>query len=207
MANVDDVAAAILQKTGSITSMKLQKLIYYTQAWHLARVGERLFEDRIEAWRQGPVTPAIQKKHRKKYTVTNWPTGDARQLQTHERATVDWVLDKYSHLSGESLSRITHLELPWRSTRQLLSDDQPSTDEIPVDEMRHYYARQLADIESAVSHAAASSAMEGVDLDDDWQDVLRSVANGSLSASDAIQQEINCALRRVGGWTGRTGRN
>lgn len=196
MANVDDVAAAILAKAGPITAMKLQKLIYYAQAWHLARVGDRLFEARIEAWIQGPVTPEIQQKHRKKYVVTNWPTGDAKQLRPQEHATVDWVWNQYSHLSGESLSRITYLELPWRSTRQLLSDDQPSTDEISVDEMRHYYARQLSDIESAVAHAAASSAMEGVDLDEDSQHVLRSVANGSQSASDAIQQEIERAKRQ-----------
>jgi uncharacterized phage-associated protein len=196
MANVDDVTAAIVAKTGPIKAMKLQKLIYYAQAWHLARVGDRLFEARIEAWSQGPVIPEIEEKHRWRHTVTNWPTGDAKQLRPRERATVAWVLDKYSHFSGESLSRITHLELPWRITRQLSSDDQPSTDEIPVDEMRHYYARQLADVESAVSHAAASSAMEGAALDEDWQDVLRSVANGSQSASDAIQQEIERAKRQ-----------
>ncbi|HEX4724472.1 MAG TPA: hypothetical protein VH333_18275 [Pseudonocardiaceae bacterium] len=54
--------------------------------------------------------------------------------------------------------------------------------------MRHYYARQLADVESAVAHAAAKSSMEGIDLDDEWQDVLRSVANGSQSAAEAIRQ-------------------
>jgi uncharacterized phage-associated protein len=196
MANVDDVTAAIVAKTGPIKAMKLQKLIYYAQAWHLARVGDRLFEARIEAWSQGPVTPEIEEKHRWRHTVTNWPTGDAKQLRPRERATVAWVLNKYSHFSDESLSRIIHLERPWRSTRQLLSDDQPSSDEIPADEMRHYYARQVSDIESAVSHAASSSAVEGVELDEDWQDVLRSVANGSQSATNVIQQEIERARRQ-----------
>ena len=32
---VFDVAAYILQKTGSMTTMKLQKLVYYSQAWSL----------------------------------------------------------------------------------------------------------------------------------------------------------------------------
>jgi hypothetical protein len=62
--------------------------------------------------------------------------------------------------------------------------------------MRHYYARQLADVESAVSHAAASSSLEGIDLDEEWQDVLRSVADGSMSAADAVQREINRAKHR-----------
>jgi uncharacterized phage-associated protein len=191
MANVDDVAAAIVDRTGTITSMKLQKLIYYSQAWHLARVGEPLFEDRIEAWPQGPVILSIYKKHRRKYKVSEWPTGRAAQLRPTEQDTLDWVLAKYSHFSAESLSRITHLELPWKNARQLLAAGEKSSEEIPVRHMRHYYARQLADVESAVSHAAASSSLEGIDLDEEWQDVLRSVADGSVSATEAIQQEIN----------------
>lgn len=193
MADVDDVAAAVLERTGSITAMKLQKLIYYSQAWHLARVGSRLFDDRVEAWPQGPVVPSVYRKHRRKYQVSSWPTGHAERLLPLERETLDWVLDKYSHFSAESLSRMSHMELPWKNTRGALAAGDRSSEEIPALEMRHYYARQLADIESAVSHAAASSSMEGVDLDEEWQDVLRSVANGNQSAAEAIQQEIDRA--------------
>jgi len=46
------------------------------------------------------------------------------------------------------------------------------------------------DVESAVSHAVANSAIAGVDLDADWQDVLRTVASGRCSAAEAIQREI-----------------
>ncbi len=35
MATVFDVAAYILENTGSISTMKLQKLCYYSQAWSL----------------------------------------------------------------------------------------------------------------------------------------------------------------------------
>jgi uncharacterized phage-associated protein len=196
MADVDDVAAAILARTSTVTTIKLQKLIYYSQAWHLVRTGEPLFEDRIEAWPQGPVILSIYKKHRRKYKVSDWPTGHAQRLDPSERATLDWVLTKYSHFSAESLSRITHLELPWKTARQELSTSEKSSAEIPVQHMRHYYARQLADVESAVSHAAASSSLEGIDLDEEWQDVLRSVADGSLSAAAAVQQEINRAKHR-----------
>ncbi|HEY3607605.1 MAG TPA: type II toxin-antitoxin system antitoxin SocA domain-containing protein [Pseudonocardiaceae bacterium] len=196
MADVDDVAAAILARTSTVTTIKLQKLIYYSQAWHLVRTGEALFEDRIEAWPQGPVILSIYKKHRRKYKVSDWPTGRAQRLDPSERSTLDWVLEKYSHFSAESLSRITHLELPWKTARQELSTSEKSSAEIPVQHMRHYYARQLADVESAVSHAAASSSLEGIDLDEEWQDVLRSVADGSMSAAAAVQQEINRAKHR-----------
>lgn len=44
---VDDVAAALLARTGSITTMKLQKLVFYSQAWHLAFTGGPLFPETI----------------------------------------------------------------------------------------------------------------------------------------------------------------
>ena len=42
MANVDDVAAYILNRQGPMTAMKLQKLCYYSQAWHLVWDSEPL---------------------------------------------------------------------------------------------------------------------------------------------------------------------
>ncbi|MGR5987198.1 Panacea domain-containing protein [Bacillus sanguinis] len=45
----------------SITHLKLQKLAYYAQAWHLALNGidQPLFKDKIEAWVHGPVCPSL----------------------------------------------------------------------------------------------------------------------------------------------------
>jgi uncharacterized phage-associated protein len=55
MAKVSDVAEYILEKVGETTAMKLQKLVYYSQAWHLAWTEQPLFKDKIEAWCNGPV--------------------------------------------------------------------------------------------------------------------------------------------------------
>src|SRR5665213_2316970 len=59
LASVDDVAAAILKRTGAIDTFKLQKLVYYCQAWHLVWDGVPLFKARIEAWANGPVVPKL----------------------------------------------------------------------------------------------------------------------------------------------------
>ena len=59
MSNVHDVAAMILNEQGAMTAMKLQKLVYYCQAWHLVWDEECLFPERIEAWANGPVVRAI----------------------------------------------------------------------------------------------------------------------------------------------------
>ena len=55
MMTVLDVAAYILERQGSMTTMKLQKLVYYCQAWSLVWDERPLFDESIEAWANGPV--------------------------------------------------------------------------------------------------------------------------------------------------------
>ena len=50
-----DVAAYILRKQGTMPAMKLQKLVYYSQAWSLVWDDRPIFRDRIYAWANGPV--------------------------------------------------------------------------------------------------------------------------------------------------------
>ncbi len=62
--SVDDVAAALLAAAGQMTAMKLQKLAYYVQSWHLVRHGRPAFADPIEAWADGPVVRRLFDRHR-----------------------------------------------------------------------------------------------------------------------------------------------
>ncbi len=57
MADVFDVAAYILNKQGRMTTMKLQKLCYYAQAWHLVWAEKPLFDEPIQAWGEWPGMP------------------------------------------------------------------------------------------------------------------------------------------------------
>jgi uncharacterized phage-associated protein len=193
MAEVHDVAAALLAETGSVTTMKLQKLVYYAQAWHLVFYAEPLFDDAIEAWPQGPVTRSLYEKHRRQRQVSVWPAGDRSKLTAAERKTLRWVLDKYGAFSAESLSQMTHMDAPWRIARGLLGPDERSSTPIDRQQMKHFYARQRAAVDVAVSQAAASAAIEGVELDDAWQEKLRSVGSGSVSADEAVAEEIRRA--------------
>ena len=55
------IADWIIHKThGNITHSKLQKLLYYCQAWHYTIFNEVLFDERIEAWTHGPVVPSLE---------------------------------------------------------------------------------------------------------------------------------------------------
>lgn len=55
-------------RTGEITTMKLHKLCYYSQAWHLAWDGERLIDAEFHAWGMGPVNPDLYETHRGVFT-------------------------------------------------------------------------------------------------------------------------------------------
>ncbi|WP_285646590.1 Panacea domain-containing protein [Lentzea sp. NBRC 102530] len=195
MAKVHDVAAALLAEVGPVTTMKLQKLVYYSQAWHLVFHDTVLFGDAIEAWPQGPVTPSLYDKHRRQRQVTQWPYGDKSVLTAAEKQTVRWVAEKYGSFSAESLSQMTHMEAPWRIARGLLDPDERCTTPIDRQQMKHFYARQRAAVDVAVSQAAASAAIEGVELDDEWQETLRSVASGTRSADEVVAEEIRRATR------------
>ena len=79
MADVQDVAAYIVARFGRIDTFKLQKLLYYSQAWHLVWDGEPLFEDEIEAWAAGPVVRSVYVGHRGCYQVDSWRGGTRRR--------------------------------------------------------------------------------------------------------------------------------
>jgi uncharacterized phage-associated protein len=142
MATVDDVAAYILAKAGPMTTMKLQKLCYYAQAWHLAWEGKPLFPERIEAWRNGPVIPALYNAHRGQFTVADWPGGDADTLSGDERETIDEVLEGYGHLTPAQLSWLAHREEPWKAARQGLEPHERGGHEINLELTQEFYDAQ-----------------------------------------------------------------
>ena len=72
MPTVFDVAAYVMQQLrGRITAMKLQKLVFYSQAWSLAWHHGPLFEEPVEAWREGPVVRDLWEGHRGRYFVSD----------------------------------------------------------------------------------------------------------------------------------------
>lgn len=117
MTTVHDVAAYILRRQSPMTTMKLQKLLYYSQGWALAWDERELFHEDFQAWANGPVCREVFQAHRGQFTLNDWPLGDADALDQNERETVDAVLDSYGHLTGQQLSYKTHSERPWVEAR------------------------------------------------------------------------------------------
>jgi uncharacterized phage-associated protein len=140
MASVLDVAAYILVTMGEMTTMKLQKLVYYCQGWELAWAGEPLFPEPIQAWANGPVSYDLFKAHQGRFRVGQGDIeGDPGALTDEQSETVDAVLDAYGHLTGHQLSMKTHSEAPWLSARDGLEDGIRSSKEVSLDDMQVFF--------------------------------------------------------------------
>jgi len=140
MASVFDVAAYILERQGTMTAMKLQKLVYYAQAWHIAWTDDVLFPERIEAWADGPVSPDLFQVHRGSFRVSKLRKGSSSVLTDDERDTIDRVLAFYGNRSPQWLSDLTHKEEPWRTARGALPDRAPCQTEIKPEALGRYYS-------------------------------------------------------------------
>lgn len=139
MAGVFDVSAYILKKAGPMTAMKLQKLVYYAQAWSLVWDEKPLFGERIEAWANGPVCPDLYFAHQGEFTVANEPKGEAAHLKKIERETVDAVLKHYGKKSALWLSDLTHREKPWKDARKGIQPGTRSNQPITHAAMAEFY--------------------------------------------------------------------
>ena len=96
MATVFDVAQYLLNRLGQITTIKLQKLVYYCQAWSLVWDDAPMFSERIEAWANGPVIPELFQRFKGAYSVGPEPAiGDASKLSREHAETVDAVIKHY----------------------------------------------------------------------------------------------------------------
>ncbi len=142
MASVFDVAKYILTQQSPMPTMKLQKLVYYAQAWHLVWSHQPLFRERIEAWAYGPVCTTLYGFHRGQFELANdtFRWGDIQNLSDDQRDSIDKVLNFYGDKNSQWLSDLTHMEAPWMDARQGIADGEASEQVIPLSAMAKYYA-------------------------------------------------------------------
>lgn len=141
MPNACDIAQYILEKHGEMSAIKLQKLVYYCQAWTLAWDGRPLFEDEIQAWANGPVVPSLYEKHRRQLIVKpEQNIGDASQLTAADIENVSIVMDEYIDKAPFWLVELTHLEQPWKDARGDCPPGHICTNVIHHADMAEYYS-------------------------------------------------------------------
>lgn len=108
------------EKGDIISNLKLQKLLYYVQGFHLAVFGKPLFDESIEAWQYGPVCPAVYHHYKDNGSrAIDIPEEfDVKELGLSDEQ-IELIIDVYKiygQYSAVRLMEMTHSEPPWLST-------------------------------------------------------------------------------------------
>lgn len=153
---INDVADYIIWKSVDDSSpplnlLKLQKLAYYAQAWHLAINGRPIAPGaRFEAWVHGPVSRDLYNRFTSSMlyelvTMSNVTPGfDPTKLDANEREFLDAIMDEYGKFSGSQLEELTHREEPWKRARGALGPTEACKVQLDENLMRDYYRARVA---------------------------------------------------------------
>ena len=147
MVDVFDVAKYVLEKQGSMTTMKLQKLVYYSQAWSLVWDEKPLFAEEIQAWASGPIVRDLYNHHRGAYLIPDIQKGNVDNLTKEQRETIDAILEAYGDKPAQWLADLTHMEKPWNEAREGFDPGDNCENEITPASLAEYYSSLSPDCE------------------------------------------------------------
>lgn len=117
------VSKYILEQTGSISTMTLEKLVYYCLVWSLVWYNQPIFSNKFQAWKRGPVCKELFDAHRGRRVISAGMIKSSHELSQDEKRIVDCILSVYGNEDGEFLSELTHNEKPWNITRGNIPQD------------------------------------------------------------------------------------
>ena len=125
-ASVFDIAKYILHRTGKISTMMLQMLLYYSDAWSLAWFQTPLFPERFEAWTQDPVCRDLYTACPGHHVISEHDITTTHRLSESERKLVDNVLSVYADWDIRQLSALTRTERPWIKAHNGMNELSPA---------------------------------------------------------------------------------
>lgn len=140
------------KKYPNISHLKLQKLLYYVQSWHIVFFeGNTLFNDEFEAWVHGPVSKKIynnfkeeSKLHRELSVNTTIDTDLTKELNAEQIELIDDVLNEYGDKSPYHLECLTHDEKPWIEARGHCKTNEICMNVIDNKTIKSYYESLIA---------------------------------------------------------------
>ncbi len=140
------------EKYPNMSHLKLQKLLYYIQSWHLVFFDkEKLFDDSFEAWVHGPVSRKIynyfkeQSLIHKELEKNSDFNIDLNSILSQEQVElIDDVLEEYGDKTPYHLECLTHEEKPWIEARGNCSISERCDNTISEDTIKEYYESLIA---------------------------------------------------------------
>lgn len=154
-----DVARELRRRLPGAGTVKIHKLLYFAQGWHLAWFSHALFHESIEAWNNGPVVADLWHAENK-----NRPVPQPIPLAESEMGTVGYVVARYGSLNGQDLIRLTHNEGPWVELSERDDPFAPMNPEITETMLRDYFSgdEKLGAIDQVKKAAFADDAVREV---------------------------------------------
>lgn len=132
------VIKTLKEQNKEINHLKLQKILYYIQAWNLALLNEPLFEEDFEAWLHGPVIRKVWDEYKSHSVLIGELSEQDENINVKftedQEDVIEDVIDAYGNKSDYYLESLTHQEDPWKNARK-----QGENTIIKKEEMKKYY--------------------------------------------------------------------
>lgn len=154
MIKINDLADYIITKLSeggeSLNNLKLQKLTYYCDAWHLAFYDKKLVDTDFQAWIHGPVCRELYDRFSSSKSLyseiylsdcaDDFNMDSVSAYSSH----IDTILEAYGKFSGAQLEEMTHREKPWLEARQGYRSSQRCEEYLDNSIIRDYYKSRLS---------------------------------------------------------------
>lgn len=142
--NLSQFVFSRLRAASPVETLKLQKLLYYCNAWSLALRDSPMFTDSIQAWKHGPVVASLYPFHRRLAVIDEWPHGDANEIDAADKEFANQIISLYGGRSGWALRELTHRESPWIEAWRESKNGEVLGYEISREAMSNFYRQELA---------------------------------------------------------------
>lgn len=137
---VADFFLAFAKEHGDyLSQLKLQKMVYYADAWFLVNHGEALIEDNFEAWVHGPVVRSLYTRFKDYRWNPILLEVSAPELASKYKEHLEEIYAVFGRFSGFELEQMTHNELPWTEARGSIAADEACENVINKETMRKFY--------------------------------------------------------------------
>ena len=128
-----------------ITHLKVQKLLYFAEAWCQVLLDRELFSENMEAWAHGPVVREVFNQ----FNGSGWEplnvTGEIVEFDDEVCDVLLQVLDAYGDVSARTLEHLTHQDLPWKEARGALSPEAKCSTAISKQSIKSYFTEKYGE--------------------------------------------------------------
>jgi len=152
---VDFVVAYCSINSCTITPLKLQKILYYIQSWHVAKFNKHtLFNELPEAWVNGPVYRSVYNMYKQNFYRTS-PIllkiaenqaetilsikKDELDVEKEQIEVIHTITKFYASFEEQQLVLMTHTDAPWNIARIGFDDFERCNKDITADSMYEFY--------------------------------------------------------------------